>query len=306
MVSDRISLKPGDPISQSQIGTSQQKLYDLGIFAKVQTAIQNEDSPEDSKYVIFHLDEASKYSFNLGIGAELARIGGGTTTFDDPAGITGFSPRVTVGISRLNFLGLGHTIGAQVRASTLEQRLLVSYVAPQFLGKANTSLSISGLLDNSKDIRTFASRREEGSIQLSQKLSRANTVQVRYTLSPRHYCSGHAGDLARADSACSRNPCESAAYPRLSFRTAGTTLPTSTRGYYNSVDIGIRRKRVRLGNGFHAHADSKLHLSSDRKGSGAGAHAAVRLHPASGRAAGNSTGGAILFRRRFHHARVSR
>ncbi len=66
LVSDRISLKPGDPISQSQIGTSQQKLYDLGIFAKVQTAIQNEDSPEDSKYVIFHLDEASKYSFNLG------------------------------------------------------------------------------------------------------------------------------------------------------------------------------------------------------------------------------------------------
>ena len=43
LVANRISLSPGDPISQSKIADSQQKLYDLGIFSKVQTALQNPD-----------------------------------------------------------------------------------------------------------------------------------------------------------------------------------------------------------------------------------------------------------------------
>ena len=76
LVASRISLAPGDPISQSRIAQSQQKLYDLGIFSKVQTALQNPEGKEERKYVLFHLDEARKYSFNFGVGAELARIGG--------------------------------------------------------------------------------------------------------------------------------------------------------------------------------------------------------------------------------------
>jgi len=103
------ALHAGEPISQRKIAQSQQKLYDLGIFSKVQTALQNPEGLEESKYVILHLDEASRYSFSAGFGAELGRIGGGTTTFEDPAGTTGFSPRVSLGVSRINFLGLGHT-----------------------------------------------------------------------------------------------------------------------------------------------------------------------------------------------------
>lgn len=241
LVSDRISLKAGDPISQSQIGVSQQKLYELGIFSKVQTAIQNEGSPEESKYVIFHLDEASKYSLNVGVGANLGRIGGGTTTFDNPAGTTGFSPRITLGISRINFLGLGHTIGLQVRASTSDQRVLVSYIAPQFTGKANTSLSFSGLLEDSSDIRTFEAQREEGSVQLSQKLSRANTVQFRYTY--RHVI------IVPGTLVISPGLVPLLSQPvrvgsvSMSFLQDRRDDPTnSTRGFYNSIDLGVATK----------------------------------------------------------------
>ena len=107
LVASRILLKPGDPISENLIAQSQQKLYDLGIFSKVQTAIQNPDGDEDNKYVLFDVDEANRYSFTGGIGAQLGRIGGGVTTFDEPAGTTGFAPRISLGISRLNFLGHG-------------------------------------------------------------------------------------------------------------------------------------------------------------------------------------------------------
>jgi outer membrane protein insertion porin family len=181
LVESRISLAPGDPISQSRIGESQQRLYDLGIFSKVQTALQNPDGQEDSKYVLFHLDETARYSFNFGVGAEFARIGGGTTTFESPAGQSAFSPRVSVGVSRINFLGLGHTVSLQTLASTLEQRALLSYLAPQFKGNEDLALSFSALFDDSKDVRTFTARRWEGSVQLSDRLSLANTLQFRYT-----------------------------------------------------------------------------------------------------------------------------
>ncbi|MGH9664244.1 MAG: POTRA domain-containing protein, partial [Bryobacteraceae bacterium] len=162
LVSERISIKPGDPLSETRISESQRRLYDLGIFAKVQTAVQNPDGDEDSKYILFQISEARKYSVNLGFGAEIARIGGSLADFNAPAGATGFSPRVSFGISRLNFLGLGHTVSLQSRISAFDKRATLSYLAPQFEGHENLSLTITGLFDASHDVRTFASHRTEG------------------------------------------------------------------------------------------------------------------------------------------------
>ncbi len=172
LVATRILLRPGDPLSLSQIAESQQKLYDLGIFAKVQTATQNPDGVEESKNILFYADEARKYSFNFGVGAEIARIGGGTTSLNAPAGAAGFAPRVSVGLSRINFLGLGHTVSLQTLTSTQQRRALLNYLAPQFKGNPNLALTISALFNDARDVRTFAARRWEGSVQLSQRFSR--------------------------------------------------------------------------------------------------------------------------------------
>jgi outer membrane protein assembly complex protein YaeT len=181
LVASRITLQEGDALSQSQISASQQRLYDLGIFAKVQTALQNPEGRETSKYVLFAIDEARKYSFNFGVGAELARIGGGTTTLTAPAGAAGFAPRVSLGLSRINFLGVGHTISLQTLASTQQRRALLNYLAPQFQGNPNLALTVSALFNDARDVRTFAARRWEGSVQLSQRVSRSDTVQLRVT-----------------------------------------------------------------------------------------------------------------------------
>ncbi len=181
IVDNRIKFAAGDPLSQSQIFDTQRRLYDLGIFAKVQTALQNPQGTEESKYVLYQVEEARLYSFNAGFGAEVARIGGGVTSFDAPAGAPGFSPRISLGVSRINLLGLGHTLSLQTRFSTLEQRAVLSYYAPQFKNNENLNLTFSGLFDDSRDVRTFAARRVEGSIQLGQRLSRATTMQYRFT-----------------------------------------------------------------------------------------------------------------------------
>jgi outer membrane protein assembly complex protein YaeT len=181
LVTDRISLRAGDPLSQSEINGSQRRLYDLGIFSRVDAAIQNPDGDEPTKYVLYSLEEAGRYSMNVGVGAEIGRIGGAATSLDSPAGVTGFSPRFSFGISRLNFFGLGHTLSLQTLVSTLEQRALLTYVAPQFLGNPKLSLQLSGLFDRSHDVRTFSAQREEGSVQLGEKLSKAVTLQYRIT-----------------------------------------------------------------------------------------------------------------------------
>ncbi|MBM3782986.1 MAG: hypothetical protein FJW30_01435 [Acidobacteria bacterium] len=181
LIYDRISLNTGDPLSQSAIIEAQRRLYDLGIFAKVDIALQNPQGRERDKNVLYRLEEASRYSYTFGFGAQLARIGGGIGTFDAPAGAPGFSPRVNFGVSRVNFMGLGHTVSFRTQLSRFQERAVISYYAPQFTGNDRLNLNFTSLYDNSRDIRTFEAQRFESSVQLGQKLSKANTVQYRFT-----------------------------------------------------------------------------------------------------------------------------
>jgi outer membrane protein insertion porin family len=179
LVNTRIHLKEGEPLSLTEQTESQRRLYELGIFARVNTAIQNPDGDEDHKNVLYDIDEARHYSLNLGVGAQIARIGGGVTVLDNPAGAAGFAPRFAFGVSRLNLLGLGQTLSLQTAISTIEQRAAVTYFVPQFVSNGRLNFTITTLAENTSDIRTFTAHRREGSIQLGQRLSRAFTIQYR-------------------------------------------------------------------------------------------------------------------------------
>lgn len=232
----RISVKSGDPLSQQSIAASQQKLYDLGIFSKVQTAIQNPGGEEEQKYVLFQLDEASRYSFTIGFGAQLGRIGGGVTTLEDPAGSTGFAPRLSLGISRLNFLGLGQTLSLNTLVSTIEQRAVATYLLPQFMGNENLSLTISGLFDNAFDIRTFHQQRAEGSVQLAQRISRQYTLQYRFAI--RHVT---ISDLKISPELVPllSQPVRVGIYSMTFIQDRRDDPVNSHRGIYNTVDVGV-------------------------------------------------------------------
>jgi outer membrane protein assembly complex protein YaeT len=180
LVFKRLELKTGEPLSLEKEIDTQRRLYDLGIFSHVTTAVQNPTGDEENKYVLFDVDEARHYSMTFGFGAQIARIGGGITSLDNPAGSTGFAPRLAVGVSRNNLFGLGQTLSLQTAASTIEQRAALTYFIPHFISNDKLSLTTSLLIENSNDIRTYTEHRREGSIQLSQRLSRAYTFQYRY------------------------------------------------------------------------------------------------------------------------------
>jgi outer membrane protein assembly complex protein YaeT len=179
LVERRLAVAQNEPLSQAAIVESQRRLYDLGIFAKVDVAVQNPEGRERDKFVLMQVEEARRFSLNVGAGAEVGRIGAGDAAFDAPAGAPGLAPRVIFGLSRGNMFGAGHTAGVMLRASNIQQRVLLSYLAPQFRGNENYGLTFTTLVDRSNDIRTFTSNRVESAIQLNQRLSRANMLQSR-------------------------------------------------------------------------------------------------------------------------------
>ncbi|MCL4402051.1 MAG: BamA/TamA family outer membrane protein [Acidobacteria bacterium] len=181
LVNEFITLKPGDPLSPAQVTDTQKRLYDLGIFSKVDAAVQNPDGETTRKYVVYDVEEARRFSIATGFGAEVARIGRCQTCLDAPAGQAGFAPRVLFDISRLNLWGLGHSLSLRTRVSTLERRGLLTYSLPRFEGDDNLNLSFTALYDKSLNVWTFSSNRLEGSTQLTQRVSRATTLFYRYT-----------------------------------------------------------------------------------------------------------------------------
>jgi outer membrane protein assembly factor BamA len=190
-----LQVQPGAPLSQSQMLDSQRSLYDLGLFTQVDAAVQNPEGNAPYKNVLFQIGEAKRWNFNYGIGFELqsggesvdvvnsapapgASLPKGTTVVSsipvgaNPSGGTNFSPNVAFEVERINFRGTDHTISFKTHLGNLEKRALFSYTAPHWLNSENMRLSFSGLYDDSRDVRTFASQREQGSVQLDQTISR--------------------------------------------------------------------------------------------------------------------------------------
>ena len=181
VVNKEIKLKPGDPLSPIEQTQIQKTFYDLGIFARVDTAIENPEGQTDHKYVLYNFEEANRYNLSLGVGAQIARFGTpSTTNLSAPGGTTGFSPEFSATLSRLNFLGLGHMVTVRGSYSSIEKRGSISYLQPRFRDVEGRNITYTLLFDNSLNVRTFASKREEASVQLSQKFSKSLTGLFRF------------------------------------------------------------------------------------------------------------------------------
>ena len=180
VLSRQIELAPGDPLSQAYMFATQRNLYDLGVFSKVEVALQNPTGLEESKNVLIQVEEARRWALGFGGGAEFGRFGRNTAELTNPVGDAGFSPRMTVEVTRLNVMGKAHTLSFNTRLSLLQQRGLFTYEAPRWFNSDRWQLTVTGLYDTFRNVNTFTGRRLEGALQLSQALSGRTTVLYRY------------------------------------------------------------------------------------------------------------------------------
>ena len=181
IVDQEVLLKEGEPLSQLDILETQRRLYDLGIFEKVEIAVQNREGKERFKNALVQVEEGGRYTVSVGGGVEVARFGTATGEVSDPEGRAGFSPLVSFEVTRLNFRGRNHTLSFKSRLSRLQERALVSYTAPRFWNVPRLTLLFNGFAERSFDVLTFASQRQEGSVALEQKRGRSDTLLYRYS-----------------------------------------------------------------------------------------------------------------------------
>jgi outer membrane protein insertion porin family len=171
-----VQVQPGAPLSQQDMLESQRKLYNLGLFSEVDTAIQNPEGTGSRKNVLVSVRETRRYTFDYGVGFEF-QTGQPSVGTNQPLGQTGASPRVSFGVSRINLGGRHQTISMKTNLSRLQQRGLISFEAPKLLNR-ELRFSIRLLYDNTVDVSTFTSQRTEATLQTVQLLKKVEDREL--------------------------------------------------------------------------------------------------------------------------------
>jgi outer membrane protein insertion porin family len=253
VIEHELQMKSGDPLSQGDLLRTQQKLYDLGIFGQVDTAVQNPEGVEPSKNVLVQVQEAKRYTFNYGVGfefqtgqpstsAQASTSTQASTNGQKPLGTAGVSPLASLDVSRLNFRGRNHTITFESRVGELQQRGLISYNAPRWFNNPNWKLTLTGFFDHTLDVATFTSQRLEGSVQaeqtISQKLDGTPVSVMNYRFNYRLVKATNV-QVSPAEIPLLSLPVR-VGEPGFSYiRNHRDNDLQTTRGTYNSVDAGV-------------------------------------------------------------------
>ena len=237
IVEREIQVKPGDPLSQIDMLNTQKSLYDLGIFSQVDTAVQNPDSSEQEKNVLVNVQEAKRYTFNYGLGLEF-QTGQPSSDTNQPLGETGVSPRVSFGVTRLNFRGRNHTVTLKANVGGLQQRGLISYDAPRWFNNPNWRLTFTTFYDNTVDVTTFTSQRLEGSAQAEQTISK--TTIMTYRLTYRRVRASNIQNTISPDQIPLLSQPTRVAIPNFSYiRNKRDNDLETTKGNYTTIDGGV-------------------------------------------------------------------
>lgn len=191
IIQKQVQIHPGEPLRERDVAETQRRLYNLGVFTRVQIAPQNPDGADPNKVIVVDATEGQRYTVGYGFGFEVQRIGkscGSTTTSNnnvitvcDPnATQIEASPRGIFEISRANMFGRAQTLSLKLRASTLEYRSALSYTAGNFLSNNSLSTELTAFAEKTQDVTTFTSTRYEGAAQLIETLTPSSSLLYRY------------------------------------------------------------------------------------------------------------------------------
>lgn len=237
VIAREVRVKAGGPLREGEVIETQRRLYDLGIFTRVAVAPQNPAGSDPEKALDVVVDEAKRYTIGYGGGFEVQRLSGsGNVTGSFTA-----SPRAIFEITKINLTGRADTLSFKIRASTLQGRALLSYQTQNYFGKPNLSLQMTAFADKSRDVTTFTSIRYEGTVQLTQKVSRVTSLLYRYS-----YRLVHVSDLQIAQQLIPlfSQPTQVSEFGFTWIRERRDNPADATHGSYNSADFAIAAKPI--------------------------------------------------------------
>jgi outer membrane protein insertion porin family len=238
VISRQVEIQAGEPLSEGKVVETQRKLYNLGIFSRVSIAPQNPNGEDDRKTVVVMVDEARRYTIAYGLGFEAQRLGSSSSATSQS--LT-FAPRGTVELTKANLTGRADSLSFKARASTIQGRALLSYVAPNYFANPNFSLQLSTFYENSRDVQTFDSRRAEGSIGLAQKLSSTSSLLYRYAY--RHVVASNLKIAVEEIPLFSQNT-EVSEFETTWLRDRRNSPSDPTRGDFENADVSVAMKAI--------------------------------------------------------------
>jgi outer membrane protein insertion porin family len=186
------------PMERGQLLEAESRLYDLNVFDWSSAGPRKPITDQTEEAALVKVHESKRNEITYGFGFEVSHRGGnvpaGTVAVPGgpPVGLGGnqiqpseaafASPRGSIDFSRRNIRGLGETASAALLLSRLDQRALLTYLQPHFIGSQWKSLS-SFSIERTTENPLFGAVLGDLSFQVERELGakKKNTrLQIRY------------------------------------------------------------------------------------------------------------------------------
>jgi outer membrane protein assembly complex protein YaeT len=238
VISREVGIKPGEPLSEGAVVETQRKLYNLGVFSRVSIAPQNPEGEDSKKTIVVMVDEARRYTIGYGLGFEAQRLGSSTSATGQSLSL---APRGTLELTKANLTGRADSLSFKARASTIQGRALITYIAPNYFASPTLSLQLSAYYENSRDVQTFDSRRAEGSVGLAERISPSSSVLYRYAY--RHVVASNLKIAVEEIPLFSQNT-EVSEFDVAWVRDRRNSVSDPSRGDFENVDVSMAIKSL--------------------------------------------------------------
>ena len=230
-----ISVKQDAPLRERDVVESQRRLYNLGTFNRVTIEPQNPSGTDTNKDVVVLVEEAKRYTIAYGGGFEVQRLASTT----NPAGSElQAAVRGIFEISKLNLSGRGDSLSLKLRGSTIEDRALLVYSDPNTFADPHLTFQASAYTEKTQDINTFTEERYEGSVQLTDQVTRFTTLAYRYSFR-KVAVSNLSNTVSPEEVPLFEQPTLVSQFGVTWARDRRDNPADATKGSFNSADFGV-------------------------------------------------------------------
>jgi outer membrane protein insertion porin family len=235
VIQREIRVKPGAPLREGDVVESQRRLYNLGIFNRVTIEPQNPNGSDPDKDIVVLVEEAKRYTMAYGGGFEVQRL---ASTTNPTGGEVQAAPRGIFELTKVNLTGRADSLSLKLRGSTIEDRALLGYSIPNTFGSPHFSTQATAYTEKTQDINTFTVMRYEGSLQLTDQVTRLTTLVYRYAFR-KVLVSNLNSHIAPEEIPLFEQPTLVSEFGVTWLRDARDNPADASKGSFNSADFNV-------------------------------------------------------------------
>jgi outer membrane protein insertion porin family len=225
VITRNINFHEGDPLSQDRFLTSQQRLYSLGLFDKVDIVPVNVAAVDSYRPVIIRVEDASPIILGYGIG------------YNDREKVRG-----TFDITHSNLFGLARSLSFRTRASYREQRGQITYKEPRLFNHDLDSY-ITLFAENAQKTG-FSTFRTNASVQVLKRVKKLDNFFFRYNYEIVDLSDVYVNPLAVGFPEQNFGTLRLSSFSTAWLRDTRDDPFDATSGFFNTANVSVTAKPI--------------------------------------------------------------